>query len=717
MAFFLHYICFHRLLSESIRLFLILLFFIPQPAQAAERMSELLRLRYMDVSLEAETANPAPGSEVTLALAIMPHKGWHDYWLNPGEIGLAPNLKWNLPAGITISEARFPPPETLTTAKMTNYVYSRPHALLFSLNIPEDWVLGQSIPVALSANWLVCSDKLCVPEAGDLAIDLIVGDGHVTSKAHGRFDRWRQELPVPLAGDSFFAKIGNKIHVSIPYPRDAKLAKPWLFPEKKGIIKPSGAQDFKRIQDHLIVTALAVEESYNNPTKEALPQEVSWVLATGNNRALSIRSKAKPSSNRLPFFDQAKLTDNHQMSQGYNILLALGGAILGGLLLNILPCVFPIVGLKALSLTRSALETRVVRTEAASYTLGAVAVTTLLGATALILRAGGETVGWAFQLQSPKMIFILLLLFVAITANLIQVFELPSIGGGMAVVEREGVLGAFSTGALAAFVATPCTGPFMAAALGAALILPALPALVIFAGLGFGMSLPFLLLAFFPILRSKLPKPGKWMNSFRKLMAIPMGLSALALLWLLWRQIALSGLVIGILASSLLLIGLIVLGRLQRTSHKPKFSAHIMLAIAVIGGSILIAQQPTPIARPGNFADSALKTEYFTTDKLAELRQENHRVFVYFTADWCVTCKINERTVLENDSVIRAFEKAKVKSLIGDLTLANAKISQFMRQHARSGIPLYLYYAPGADKPIILPQILTPGMLLDLVED
>ena len=344
-----------------------------------------------------------------------------------------------------------------------------------------------------------------------------------------------------------------------------------------------------------------------------------------------------------------------------------------------------------------------------------------LGAAMLALRAGGEQVGWAFQLQEPGVVAALLVLAAAITASFLGAFELPSPrfagGGGGGGGSGGGGGGSFLTGLLAAFVATPCTGPFMAAALGAALLLPAAQALLLFAALGLGLALPFLLIGFVPALRERLPRPGPWMASFRRWMALPMGLTALALAWLTWRlggtgyllaALALAGLVTALLA---LLWGARGLGRAGRAAGLAALTAGgAALAIALPG----FREAPTARAEPG-----LLDAKPFSEAALAEARARGKPVFVWFTADWCLTCKVNEGAAIERASTRDAFQRAGVAVLRGDWTRRDEAITRFLTARGAAGVPLYLWYpaAQGAEAkspPRQLPQVLTPGLLAEL---
>jgi thiol:disulfide interchange protein len=350
-----------------------------------------------------------------------------------------------------------------------------------------------------------------------------------------------------------------------------------------------------------------------------------------------------------------------------------------------------------------------VRREALAYAAGAILTCLALGGVLLALRAGGSAAGWAFQLQDPRIILLLLLLVSAITLNLAGLFELPAITGGDGLAARGGASGAFWTGALASFVATPCTGPFMGAALGAALILPAAAALAVFAGLGLGLAAPFLLLGFVPALRQRLPKPGPWMARFRRWMALPMAATAVGLAWVLSRQAGCTGLALGLAATLILAVALWWVGR-----RRGEDRAWLPLAPAALAGLAAIALVPAASAPASPRTQAMAGAEPFAEARLAARRAEGRPVFVYFTADWCLTCKVNEKAVLGRSEVARAFEARNVAVLVGDWTDGDAAISRFLEKHGRSGVPLYLYYPPGKEAQI-LPQLLTVGQMTRLV--
>ena len=652
------------------------LFLLPIAAFVQPALAQLPRQNAIQPELIAE--GPAvPGGEVELAILMHTRPGWHGYWLNPGDAGLPMTIEWQLPEGASVAPLRYPVPDKLLVAGIVNYVYEKDYAVLTRLKVPKP--AQGPLLIRAKASWLACTDKVCVPERGEFSLQVPTG-GMATMDS--RFNEWRRALPRPLAAPAHFALSGDKLEIAVPLPGNVDIGQPYFFPADDGPIDYGAPQSFRRKDDTLIA-------ELNRRRGE--PQSISGVLALGDGRGLEIGAVPGP----VP---EGGSTVG---SLGVNaVLLAILGALAGGMLLNLMPCVFPILALKALHLAHSGGDERNARRDALAYTAGAVVGTGLLGAALLAIRAGGSAAGWAFQLQDPRTIVILLLLATAITLNLLRTFELPVLGG-------EARLGSFGTGALAAFVATPCAGPFLGAALGTALLLPAYGSVAVFAALGLGLALPFLLMAFIPALRARLPKPGPWMAKFQRFLAIPMAATAVACLWLLYRQSGTIALGIG-LAAVLVLAGLLAWwGRTQRRGLAYGWAALgaaliVTLAAAIIipGPSGIVARVPLGAAA---WSDDAVRSEL----------AKGHPVFVYFTADWCLTCKANEAAAIERDATRDAFRKAGVKVLVGDWTNGDPAITRFLESRERAGVPLYLWYEPGKAEPEELPQILTPGMLVE----
>ncbi|HEU0044266.1 protein-disulfide reductase DsbD family protein [Sphingomonas sp.] len=644
--------------------------------------------RHLAVTLVAETARPAAGSSVTLAFDSRPEPEWHGYWINGGDAGVPTTAKWTLPAGVTAGELQYPVPGRLLVSGLMNYVYEKPYAHLVELRVPAGLASGTRLPISVKLDYLVCTREICVPESQTLSTELTVGDGAVEPGTRAPFDAWRQAMPKPLGSQARFAVADGKFRMAVPFPADAALGEAYFFPLAGGAIDFAAPQTVTRSGDALIVETKAAP--IGTP-----PTTLEGVLTVGERGGFLV--SASPGA--------AAAGETAGSEVGWRAaLLAFGGAVLGGLLLNIMPCVFPILSLKALSLARSGADTSAARREALAYTGGAVLACLGLGAVILALRAGGSAVGWAFQLQDPRVIVVLLALTVAIALNLSGLFEVPT----PRFAGREGSGGAFATGALAAFVATPCTGPFMGAALGAALVLPVAAALAVFAGLGLGLALPFLLIGFVPALRRRLPKPGAWMATFRRVLAVPMWLTALALAWVLGRQAGVNAMTWGLGASLVVGFALWLAGRRQARG----LGAGLPLAAALV----LAVGLAVAVPRSAPAAEVAGGDEAFSETRLAALRAEKRPVFAYFTADWCLTCKVNEAGAIDRAAVRDAFGAQKVAVLVGDWTDGDAELGRFIAKHNRAGVPLYLWYEPGASEPTVLPQVLTPSLLTDLAE-
>ena len=645
--------------------------------------------RHLSMTLVAESPTPRSGGTVTIAIDTRPEAGWHGYWLNPGDAGFPAKLDWTLPAGATLDAPRYPVPTTMLVAGLMNYVYKAPYAPLLTLRVPAGLATGTPLPIRLKADYLVCTDTMCVPEAQTLSLDLTVGDGTIDPATRARFDGWRQAIPKPLGAAAAYAVKDGSLRIAVPYPAGAVASEAYFFPTTTGAVDYAAPQTVTRDGD---VLTIATKPAGGAKAGGA----IEGVLRIGATQGLTL--SAVPGA--LP----GSATSSGQGVFATTVVAFLG-AILGGLILNIMPCVFPILSLKALSLAKGNTDARTARHDALAYTAGVVLVLLALGGAILALRAGGSAVGWAFQLQDPRAIVVLLLLSVAIALNLSGLFEVPM----PRFAGTSGVSGSFATGALAAFVATPCTGPFMGAALGAALVLPWFAAMAIFGGLGLGLALPFLAIGFVPALRRRLPKPGMWMETFRRILSVPMWLTAIALAWVLGRQTGVDGMSGALVATLGIAIPLWIGGVRQRRGESFGWGyaiAIVMIAASASGLTTRVVQGRAPATVAG--------TEPFSETRLASLRAAKRPVFAYFTADWCLTCKVNEKAAIETEATRTAFAKHDVAVLVGDWTDGDPVLGRFIQAHNRAGVPLYLYYAPGAAEPQILPQVLTTGLLQSL---
>ncbi|MFC0590443.1 protein-disulfide reductase DsbD family protein [Novosphingobium aquiterrae] len=633
-----------------------------------------------------------PGKSVTIAVLMRPEPGWHGYWANPGDAGLGMEIDWSLPPGVKAGALRYPVPDTLLIAGLMNHVFEHDYAVLVDLTVPAAARPGTVLPIKGKARWLACTDKICVPESGDLATTVTVG---ATGVRDPRFDAWRAAQPAPLGSPARFALGSDRLRLAIPLPQSVRLDDPHVFVATERSVDYAAVQTFSRAGDLLLIE---LPRAKFDPLVPTTINAVLRMNPQGDGLAITASPGHVPSGG-MP------LQAGAPGAPLWSLLLS---ALLGGLLLNVMPCVFPILSLKALSLVRSGESAAQARSEGLAYSAGVVLACVALGVLLLALRAAGEQVGWAFQLQEPLVVAALLLVAVTITANLAGLFEFAVPG-----FARSGSpQGAFATGLLAAFVATPCTGPFMAAAMGAALLLPVPQALALFAALGLGLALPFLALAFIPVLRRALPRPGAWMERFRKAMAVPMGLTALALVWLASRVAGNAFALAAVLTALIVLAALVLLGRRQR--HGLGAGARWWLVVAIVLGFAALGL-PGMVRAPAGEAQGILSSQPYSEAALAQAREQGKPVFLYFTADWCLTCKVNEAAAIEREETRAAFTKAGVVVLRGDWTRRDPAITRYLATQGAAGVPLYMWYPAEGGAPQQLPQVLSVGTLTDLV--
>ena len=639
----------------------------------------------MAVSLFADGA-PQAGEEWMLALRFRPSgPEWHGYYANPGDAGQGMDLTLDLPDGWTMGEPIYPVPERLVIAGLMNHIYEGDYTVLVPIRVgAEGGALGTA-PLTGFVNYLACTDRICVPQ-----------DARLEARQGGDFARWRAEVAPLLDREGGFEMVGKTLRIAIPLPADLALGDPHVFVREDDLgggvrVDYAAPQRFLR-KGNLLVAEIPLAGTGQG---EGGIASLSGIIGFGDGQGL--RFEAAPQA--IPLDGARPLTsDAAALPSLWLLLLA---AFAGGLILNIMPCVFPILSLKALALARAGGDETAARRDALAYTAGVVLACAGLGALVMVLRAGGQQVGWAFQLQEPGVVLALFALTAAITANFSGLFELP----GFAISGRgSSTGGSFATGLLAAFVATPCTGPFMALALGAALVLAPLEGMAIFAALGLGLALPFLIIGFVPAIRRRLPRPGPWLERFRRWMALPMGLTVAALAWLVWRLGGWS-----FLALAVLIAGLVVAGAIILLGRRSRFGWGALAAALVLGWW----SAAQPIAREASATESLLDPDPFSQAALAQARASGRPVFVWFTADWCVTCKVNESVAIEREATRAAFDEAGVVSLRGDWTRRDEAIASFLADQGVAGVPLYLWYPPGGEARQ-LPQVLTPETLPDL---
>ncbi len=658
------------------------------------------------VELLAESASPAPGAPLRVGVSMTARPGWHTYWQNPGDSGMETRAQWRLPEGASVSAFRYPVPSTYVVEGLMNHVYEGEAILLAEVQVPPD--ARGAFPLRLQLDWLVCDDRICVPESAVLELPLRIGTGAPDAAAKRRLDAAEAALPRPLATPLSFMKEAGRFRIAVPVAEAATVRAAHFFPLGDDVTALAAPQQASVAGDLLIIETDA-------SSVPGVPETVEGVLRIERDSGVSgLAVIARPGA-VPPAGTPLSGSGGSGGPAAPGFAAVFGLAVLGGLLLNLMPCVFPILSLKAMSLARAGGSESAAKRDALAYGAGAVLVCMALGAAVIALAAAGQGAGWAFQLQDPRVILLLMLLTLAIGLNFAGLFELQlstgSIGEGLAA--RGGWQGSFWTGGLAAFVATPCTGPFMAGALGAALVLPPAPGLAVFAGLGFGLALPFLLIGFVPALRRRMPQPGPWMATFRRVLAIPMLLTAVALAWVLGRQAGADALALGLLAALAVALGLWWLG-LRQARGRRALAPALFALVAALAAPAALARLPVPEARGDAPASAGLPEAVpFSPAALHELVAQGRPVFLYFTADWCVTCKVNERGALSRPEVAAAFRQAGITVMVGDWTRPDPAIARFLAERQRAGIPLYLFY--DSDGGVTeLPQILTVGRLTEV---
>jgi len=695
------------------------------PAVAQDTLGGPKRTVRIEAELVPMSAWAAPGSTAVVAVRQVIEPGWHTYWRNPGDSGGATTLDWTLPQGVEAGDIVWPLPERQRLATLMNYGYSGEVFLPVPVEVPADAVPGTTIPLVTRALFLVCSDEMCVPDELTLRLDLPVRDGPAPLDA--RFGAAIQTVvetaPRPAGIDARIALDGQTLSLTATGGSlaGADFGRAWFFPDRGGLIDHPAPQPGERGPDgvtlNLAIGGEVRATGLTGPISGVLATDAgAWeIVATpgpglvgaGGGRALDLSEGGSAGvETGWTIFAQAALF-----------------ALIGGLILNLMPCVFPVLAMKAASLAGSAHEPREARHDGLAFTAGVLATFLLLAGALLALRAGGEAIGWGFQLQSPGVIAALALLMLAVGLNLSGVFQ---VGGGLqraghgAVSRMPGGTGAFFTGVLAVVVAAPCTAPFMAFALGAALLMPAPMAIVVFLMLGLGLALPYLAISLSPGLLRRMPRPGPWMDRLKGLLAFPMYGAALWLIWVFSRQTGAEGLALLFGAALTLALALWLWGQAQaRRAVGGRGLVHAaaggLAVLAALGLSVGAASAPR-VAAGGETPATAIASQPWSAEAVAAAQAEGRPVLVNFTADWCVTCKINERTSLSSARVSEAMAASNALYLVGDWTSRDDAITRELERRGRSGVPLYLVFQPGRPEPEVLPQLLTEGVVLEALQ-
>jgi thiol:disulfide interchange protein len=652
--------------------------------------------------LIAENGAVARGQTVTVALEQNIRPGWHTYWRNPGDAGEATEIAWTLPPGWRAGPIAWPYPKQLPVGPLMDYGYEGRPWLLVDITAPADAKPGTNVILRAAVDWLVCKE-ICIPENATLTLPLAVSAAppNPDPQLAAQFAAARDLLPVAAPWPMHF-RSDHALDLFVAAPKLAEA-------------NPTDVHFFPFVEDS--VKGIAPQQWHVSPQGLSLRLEPG--KQAGGLRALDgvivLESSAAPTQ-ALTISATPGAVPDFTSEAGLSLPLAMLFALLGGVILNLMPCVLPILAMKALAIANKSGRTHEAAGEGIAYGAGAVLSFALLGATVVGLRAGGQAIGWGFQLQQPVTVAAFALLVFAVGLNLSGVFEVPGLGAGERLARRGGHVGAFFTGVLAVAVAAPCTAPFMAAALGFALTQSTLVALLVFVALGIGFAAPFVAIGFSPALLRLLPKPGAWMSIFRQLLAFPMFGTALWLAWVLSFQTSPGGLIVLLGAALLLAFALWLVGEIQQAGRASSgWIAWAVTLLAIVALAILVPQVGSGNATSPRAEATSIPSQSYSVARLQTLRGENRGVFVDATAAWCVTCLVNEKVALDNARVRSAFAERHIAFLVADWTNREPEVTALLQAHARSGVPLYLYYAPGAPDAAVLPQILTADTVLDAI--
>ncbi|WP_332680783.1 protein-disulfide reductase DsbD family protein [Bosea sp. (in: a-proteobacteria)] len=699
----------HTGLTLARRAALALALLIPAAALAAESTA-VTSPRVVATLLSSRDA-VAPGERFQLALVQKIAPGWHTYWQNPGDSGEPTKIDWTLPDGAKAGPIQWPAPSALPVEPLLNFGFEGTVVLPVEISVPAQAKPGERFTITANATWLVC-EKICIPEEGVLKLDLPVeAAGIVDAAAQGRIDQALADLPKPAG---FKAKLtangADKLALALPgLPAGASELR--YFPLSDTLIEHAAAQPSEG-------GSLTLTRSSAFRIAEPTVEGVVTFREGGARRALLLSAEVEPGliqQASAPARPPAAVTLPALPAlpaEDLTIWLALAFAFAGGLILNLMPCVLPVLFIKALGFAQAARASRSqVRQQGLLFLSGVVATFMVLAGLAIALGAG-----WGFQLQSPPLVILLAVLMSLIGFNLIGAFEIggrvQGLGDGLA--SRSGPLGAFMTGALAVVVATPCTAPFMGAAMGYALTQPPAAALSIFLALALGFAAPVVALSFAPGLQRLLPKPGPWMVVLKQAFAFPMFATAIWLIWVATMQAGANGALAALVAILVASFSLWLIGVTRRSGLvlRAIAAAAALLLVGATSAFVIESAAPTPPSQARAEASDA-----WSPARVAELQAQGKPVFVNFTAAWCITCLANERVALSRQEVKDAFAKLGVATLKADWTNRNAVIAATLAEHGRAGVPLYLFYpASKGAQAEILPQLLTPDILIGAAE-
>lgn len=672
--------------------------------------------------LVASVAEIRPGERFDIALRLELDPHWHAYWKNPGDTGLAPSVDWVAPEGLNFGELMYAAPERIITPPdFVSYGYEGEVFFIAEVTVSEDLPAGQRVAIQADASWLAC-ETMCIPGSAKLALELpaaSVDAGSLKPSAWAEsLLAARSRIPaMPQSANLSFENLESTISVSVQWEgfEGIDTEKLYFYAEEEGLINSAAKQNFALTGDTLIVSMMKSEYFEGDVERftGVLQYEAGFPDLDGEQYIFL--------SSEMPVSGVGGAALSASSSATISLGKALIFAFLGGMILNLMPCVFPVLSIKALGfLQHSGTDSREPFYHGLTFALGVLVSFWVLAGALIGLRAGGESLGWGFQLQSPYFVGALLVIMFLFGLSLSGVFEFGTSAVGLAGrVKGESYGSSFFSGVLATAVATPCTGPFMGPALGFALTLSAFQSLTVFTLLALGMATPYVLLSSFPRLINRLPRPGPWMETFKQLMAFPMFATCIWLIWLMGAHVGNDGLLMTLGGLLVVAIGAWIYGRWSVPSRSPAVRrvAMAFAALSIVFGIWILL--PSGQATGAASADGTegpdqygIVWESFSPERVEEARSNGSLVFIDFTAKWCLTCKANKAVVFSSADVRRRFQELDAVMVKADWTKRNPVITEALESFGRSGVPLYVLY-DGLNEPKVLPELLNPGIVLD----
>ena len=662
---------------------------------------------YSEAALVADADAVEAGTTLDVALRLDLDEGWHSYWINPGDSGLPVEVAWTLPQGVTAGPLRFPYPERIDVEGLTSYGYEGAPQFLTRLAVPAGYT-GDTVEITGEATWLVCAD-VCLPAEQTVSLTLPVG----APTEEDRLDAAQAQLPGKAEGWTVSAtntEAGYVMTFDPPSGWTGTLDGAQFYADTPGVVDHPAEQAFRQEGGTWAVEIAA------SPYADAPADRLRGLLVAPEGETLADGARSIE-VDALVAGGAAAASVASGSEAGLGVWTALGFALLGGLILNLMPCVFPILSIKVLGFVQGRADDRAtLRRHGLLFAAGVIVSFLVLAGALLVLRAAGEGLGWGFQLQSPTVVAGLAVLMTLLGLNLLGVFEVGHglMSAGARLDRREGASGAFLSGVLATVVATPCTAPFMGAALGFALAQPVAVALTVFAALGVGMALPYVVLSFNPAWLQRLPRPGPWMETLRQALAFPLFATAVWLVWVFGLQAGIDG--AGALLMALVLLGFAawLWGRWPTASGRTLWVVRALALVAVLGAGALVVMGARAEV-PGVEAASGDGWEAFDPEAVEALVASGEPVFIDFTAAWCLTCQVNKKTALHTEVVRQAFADRGVTTVRADWTNEDPRITAYLDRYGRSGVPFYLFYPGGDADPVLMDGVLTPQSVLDVL--